>query len=217
MFPDCILAPIGHRPGDRKQIRLATYFYRRDEFAGAGSGNGNKVRKRFTTYLSLSMFRSPDRKASGIRLVSRIGSRELAMLALNPYLTFVGNCADAMRFCQRIFGGKLDLMTFAQSPMCDQIPPGNGESIMHARLSMEGAVLMASDSMPGQPHDGMHGISLTLSFATSDEARRIFDTLADGGTVSMPLQATFWADVFGMLKDRFGTPWLVNGGMKPMP
>lgn len=139
------------------------------------------------------------------------------MLDLNAYLTFDGKCAEAMRFYQRTLDGKLDMMTFAQSPMHAEIPPGNGERIMHARLALDGAALMASDSMPGQPFSGMSGFSLTLTYQTPEEARCVFDALSDGGSVFMPLQETFWAQAWGMFKDRFGTPWMVNGGMKPMP
>jgi len=75
---------------------------------------------------------------------------------------------------------------------------------------------MASDSMPGQPYGGMKGFSLSLIYPTTAEAKRIFDALAEGGQVTMPLQKTFWAEAFGMLTDRFGTPWMVNGNMAKM-
>jgi PhnB protein len=78
---------------------------------------------------------------------------------------------------------------------------------------MDGGTLMASDTMAGQPYDGMHGFSLTLVYPTAADARRIFDALGQGGRVTMPIQKTFWAEAFGMLVDRFGTPWMVNGAM----
>jgi PhnB protein len=142
------------------------------------------------------------------------------MPQLNAYLTFNGQCAEAMRFYERCFGGKLDLLTFAQSPMAEQCAPGQGDRIMHGCLVFDGQTLMASDAMDGtcdgEPYQGMKGCALTLSYPTVDEARRMFATLADGGQVQMPLGETFWADAFGMLVDRYGTPWLVNGGMKRM-
>ena len=136
------------------------------------------------------------------------------MAQLDTYLFFDGTCADAMRFYQRILGGKLDMMTNAQSPVADQTPPGSGDRILHARLDIGGRLLMASDAMVGKPYEGMKGFSLSLIFATPDEAKRVFDALADGGRVVMPLDRTFWADAFGMLVDRFGTSWMVNAGMK---
>ncbi|MEN9397655.1 MAG: hypothetical protein RLZ81_2185 [Pseudomonadota bacterium] len=69
-----------------------------------------------------------------------------------------------------------------------------------------------ADAMVGQPYEGMKGFSLSLSYPTVDEAKRTFDRLAAGAKVTMPLTATFWSDAFGMLVDRFGTPWMVSGG-----
>ena len=135
------------------------------------------------------------------------------MHQLNAYLFFDGTCADAMRFYERTLGGKLDLITHAQSPMAGETPPGSADRIMHARLTIDGGTLMASDSMAGQPYGGMHGFSLALEYPTAADARRIFDALVQGGQVTMPMQKTFWAEAFGMLVDRFGTPWMVNGGM----
>jgi PhnB protein len=135
------------------------------------------------------------------------------MPQLDSYLTFNGNCADAMRFYERTLGGKLSLMTHAESPMAAQTPPGSADRIMHARLDFDGGMLMASDWMAGQPYGGMKGFSLSLIYPTAAEARRMFDTLAQGGQVTMPMDKTFWAEAFGMLVDRFGTPWMVNGGM----
>jgi PhnB protein len=136
------------------------------------------------------------------------------MPQLDAYLTFNGNCADAMRFYERTLGGKLEmLMTHAESPMAAQTPPGSADRIMHARLVIDGRILMASDSMPGQPYEGMRGFSLSLLYPTVADAQRALDALAEGGRVTMPLQKTFWAEAFGMLVDRFGTPWMVNGAM----
>jgi PhnB protein len=135
------------------------------------------------------------------------------MNQLNAYLFFDGACAEAMRFYERALGGKLDLLTHAQSPVAGETPPGSADRIMHARLTMDSGSLMASDTMAGQPYDGMHGFSLTLVYPTAADARRIFDALAQGGRVTMPIQKTFWAEAFGMLVDRFGTPWMVNGAL----
>jgi PhnB protein len=132
------------------------------------------------------------------------------MQQLNAYLFFDGTCADAMRFYERTLGGKLDLITHAQSPIAGQTPPGSADRIMHARLTFGGGTLMASDSMVGHPYEGMHGFSLSLTYPTAADARRMFDALVQGGQVTMPLQKTFWSEAFGMLVDRFGTPWMIN-------
>ncbi|HEX4964042.1 MAG TPA: VOC family protein [Thermoanaerobaculia bacterium] len=136
------------------------------------------------------------------------------MSNLAPYLFFDGNCADAMHFYERTLGGKLELMKASESPVADEMPPGSGDRNLHARLVLDdGRVLMASDWMAGQPYPGKKGFSLSLGYPAVAEAQRIFDALAEGGQVTMPFQKTFWAEGFGMLEDRFGTPWMVNGQM----
>jgi PhnB protein len=136
------------------------------------------------------------------------------MAQLDTYLTFDGTCAEAMRFYETALGGKLEMMmTHAESPMAAQTPPGSENRIMHARLNLGNRILMASDSMVGQPYSGMHGFSLSMNYPTVEEGQKVFDALAAGGQVRMPLQKTFWAEGFGMLVDKFGTPWMVNCGM----
>jgi PhnB protein len=136
------------------------------------------------------------------------------MPQLDSYLFFDGNCAEAMRFYERALGGKLEiLMTHAQSPAAAQTPPGSANRIMHARLVIDGRALMASDAMVGERYEGMKNFSLSLVYGTVAEAKRVFEVLAEGGKIKMPMQKTFWAEAFGMLVDRFGTPWMVNGAM----
>ncbi|HEY0887454.1 MAG TPA: VOC family protein [Ramlibacter sp.] len=135
------------------------------------------------------------------------------MPVLDSYLFFDGTCAEAMRFYERTLGGKLEMMmTYGQSPDPQQCPPGSQDRIMHANLIIDGRNLMASDTPAGQA-GGMSGFSLSLAYQSADEARRIFDKLAEGGKVTMPVSKTFWAEAFGMLTDRFGTPWMVMGGV----
>ena len=122
-----------------------------------------------------------------------------------------------MRFYERLLGGKIEaMMTHAESPAPAQSPPGMSDRIMHARLNVGGRILMASDSMVGKPIGGSKGFSLSLSYATTGEAKKIFDALAEGGRVTMPMQESFWAKAFGMLVDRYGTAWMVNGEPAPM-
>jgi PhnB protein len=135
---------------------------------------------------------------------------------INTYLTFNGNCGDAMRFYEKTLGGKLDVMTMGESPIAAQTPPEAKNRVMHARLKFDGGMLMASDDQPGAKSTGMHGFSVSLIYKTADEARRVFDALAKGGNVTMPFQKVFWSEGFGMVTDRFGTPWMLNGGMQAM-
>jgi PhnB protein len=113
-----------------------------------------------------------------------------------------------MRFYEGTLGGKLEMMTYAQSPAPDQTPPGNPDRILHASLVFDGGVLGGMDGM--EPNEGVSGFSLSLSYPTPAEAKRVFEALAKGGKVTMPLQKTFWAEAFGMLVDRFGTPWMIG-------
>ncbi|HEY3935605.1 MAG TPA: VOC family protein [Gemmatimonadales bacterium] len=134
------------------------------------------------------------------------------MLTMEPYLYFDGNCGEAMRFYAKLFGGNLDIMSHADSPIADQVPAANRDRIMHARLDIDGRILMASDALAGHSYSGMHGFSIALSYPDPVEAKRVFTALSEGGRVTMPLQKTFWIELFGMVVDRFGAPWMINGG-----
>ena len=140
------------------------------------------------------------------------------MPQLDAYVFFDGNCAEAMRFYESVLGGKLEMMvTHGQSPMADQAPPGMADRIMHAAIHVGDRMLMASDTMVGEPYAGMKNFAVSLMYPGVAEAQRTFDALAEGGNVTMPFQRTFWAEGFGMVTDRFGTPWMVNGPQIPPP
>lgn len=132
------------------------------------------------------------------------------------YLAFDGTCAEAMRFYERALDGKLEMMmSGADSPMADQIPKEVAHRILHARLALkDGGYLYAGDSPMQMPYQGIHGVSIALSYDTTGEAQRVFEKLSAGGKVTMPMAPTFWAKSFGMLIDKFGTPWIVNGEMQ---
>ena len=134
---------------------------------------------------------------------------------LNPYLMFDGTCRAAFEFYADALGGTVTMMmTHADSPVQDQTPPEWRDRIMHARLTVGDIVLMGSDSPPGR-HQAMQGFSVSLNVDCAADAERIFHALAEGGTVGMPMQQTFWAVKFGMAVDRFGTPWIVNCELAP--
>ncbi|HEV8432168.1 MAG TPA: VOC family protein [Thermoanaerobaculia bacterium] len=132
------------------------------------------------------------------------------MIEVNAYIFFKGNCAEAMRFYEKTLGGKLRLLTGKDMPESN-VPPQMADAIMHGRLDLDnGGFFMASDWMSPDPYPGMSGFRVSLSYPTVAEANRIFDALADGGSVQLPFQKTFWSPGFGMLTDRFGTPWMVG-------
>lgn len=134
-----------------------------------------------------------------------------------PYLAFDGTCAAAMQFYARALGGTLEvLMTNGDSPIASHFPPATHHRILHARLALpDGGVLMAGDHCAETPFAGIQGVAITLNYETVAAAERAFAALAEGGTVTMPMTPSFWAKTFGMLTDRFGTPWIVNGAMLP--
>jgi len=128
----------------------------------------------------------------------------------NPYLTFDGTCQEAFGTYADILGGEIvAMMTYEQSPIEGVAPADWDNKIMHARLVFGDNVLMASDAPPGR-FQKMQGVSVTLNFEDQAEAERVFIALAEGAVVTMPLEETFWAAKFGMLTDRFGTPWMIN-------
>lgn len=131
-------------------------------------------------------------------------------MQLNPYLMFDGQCEAAFKFYEACLGGRIVAMvTHAESPMAGQTPPELRDKIMHARLVVGDTLLMGSDGQPGCQEE-MKGFSVTIGVEDPAEAERIFHALEEGATVRMPMQETFWAKRFGMLVDRFGTPWMVN-------
>src|SRR5262245_56792140 len=95
------------------------------------------------------------------------------------------------------------------TPAEGDVPPEWRKKIIHARLVSNGMVLMGSDAPPSH-YEPMKGFSVTLNMAEPAEAERVFNALADKGTVRAPLAETFWAKKFGMLVDKFGTPWMIN-------
>ena len=138
------------------------------------------------------------------------------MSPIHAYLTFDGNAAEAMRFYEKTLGGTMQMMmTMGEAPGTEQLPADAKKRIMHASLAYGDGMLMASDTMPGQAYEGMKGFGVALTIETVAEAQRVFDAFAQGGKVTMPFTPTFWVEAFGMVTDRFGTPWLINGG-KPL-
>lgn len=136
------------------------------------------------------------------------------MRQISTYLSFNGTAGDAMRFYEKTLGARLDrLIKYGDLPPSPQTPPDSADKVLHAQLSFaNGDVLMASDWAGGGAYEGMKGFSVTLDYETEQEAGRIFAALADGGRVLVPLQPSFFAKAFGMVIDRFGTPWMVSGG-----
>ncbi len=128
---------------------------------------------------------------------------------LNPYISFKDNAREAMEFYRSVFGGKLEMSTFAEFQMAED--PAESDKIMHAQLDTDnGLTLMGADTPNEMPYD--EGSRITVSLSGDDESalRGYWDKLSDGGMVTVPLEQAPWGDTFGMCVDRFGISWMVN-------
>lgn len=137
-------------------------------------------------------------------------------MKVNTYLNFGGNCAEALRFYEQHLGGKILMrMTYGEMPEPKNFPPGMEDSVLHARIVLGDATLMASDGPPErvQPMVGAH---ICLNVDSIEEAERIHAVLSEGGEVFMPMGETFFAHRFSMLRDKFGIAWMVIH-QRPMP
>lgn len=137
-------------------------------------------------------------------------------MRLNPYLNFGGNCEEAFRFYEKHLGGKINaMMRFADQPEPKNVPPGTEKFVLYANMSIGGTELMASD-VPPPRFQPIRSVYLSLGVDSDEEAERIYGLLADGGEVFMSMGETFFAHRFGMLRDKFGTSWMIIH-QRPMP
>jgi PhnB protein len=137
-------------------------------------------------------------------------------MKLNAYLNYGGNCEEAFRFYEKHLGRKINaIMRFADQPNPENAPPGTEKFVLYANMSIAGTELMASD-VPPDRFQPMRSVYLSLGVDSSEEAERIYALLKEGGEVFMPMAETFFAFRFGMLRDRFGTSWMVIH-QRPMP
>ncbi|WP_328469935.1 VOC family protein [Actinoplanes sp. NBC_00393] len=129
---------------------------------------------------------------------------------LNPYLTFNGNAREALEFYRSVLGGELTINTFGDVGTPD---PGIKDKVMHGQLTAaDGNTLMGSDCPPGMEFQPGNSMTVSLSGDSGDGLREIWEKLAEGATIGVPLEKQMWGDEFGQLVDRFGVPWMVNIG-----
>lgn len=131
-----------------------------------------------------------------------------------PYLSFDGRCREAFGFYAKVFNGKIVAMiTHGETPAAEHVPADWHDTIINAHLVVGDQELMGADAPPDQGH-AKSGFTLSVQIDDEREAERIFNALADGGHVTMPFEPTFWAKKFGMVTDKYGTPWMINCGMQ---
>ena len=130
------------------------------------------------------------------------------MIGVQPYLNFNGNCEEAINFYKDVLGGEiLYTQRYGESPMKGM---GDDNAVMHCTLKVGDTHIMACDSPQGQPATAGSNISLAIGSNDPAGAESMFNRMADGGNVMMPMQQTFWAERFGMLTDKYGINWMFN-------
>lgn len=129
------------------------------------------------------------------------------MLGVNPYISFNGNCSEAIEFYKSALNADvLFSQTYGESPAAGM---GAADNIMHCTLKVgDSPIMMCDNPRPGPAVGG--NISLAIGLDDPQRAKQLFDNLAQGGTVKMPLEKTFWAEAFGMVTDKFGINWMIN-------
>lgn len=130
-------------------------------------------------------------------------------MKLETYLNYGGNCRQAFEFYAEHLGGQIEmLMTHGEMPGPNPAPPERRNDVLHARMAIGGATLLAAD-VPPERFQPMRSAYLSLRLDSSEEAERIYALLVDGGEIFMKMEETFFAHRFAMLRDRFGTSWML--------
>lgn len=132
------------------------------------------------------------------------------MAQINSYLTFNGNCHEAMTFYKECLGGELVFQTVGESPLSGKMPKQMKECILHATLKKKELVLMGSDIVPQSGLVKGNSVSLSINCGSEEEIKTMYKKLAAGGREDHPLEETFWGALFGGLTDKFGNHWLLN-------
>lgn len=136
------------------------------------------------------------------------------MTHVNSYLTFSGNCREAMTFYQECLGGELVFQTVSESPLFDQMPKQMKDCILHATLTKAALTLMGSDMVPESGLVKGNSVSLFINCDSEEEIKTLYKALSKGGHSDHPLEDTFWGALFGDLTDKFGNHWLLNYNRK---
>ena len=131
-------------------------------------------------------------------------------MQLHTYLNYGGNCEEAFKFYETHLGGQITMMTRhgeAPAPQAN-MPAGWDRAVLHARITLGGTELLGADIPPERFHP-MRSAYLSLMLESDQEADRVFALLSDCGQIFMPMQETFFASRFAMLRDKFGTSWML--------
>jgi len=134
-------------------------------------------------------------------------------MKLDIYVNYPGNCKQAFQFYEQHLGGKITMMmTHQENPDAPNVPEDWKNAILHATIEIGGAVLMGADIPHAEP---MRSTYLTLRFSTAEEAEKVYAILGEGGQIFMKMEETFFATRFAMLRDKFGTSWMLLCDSQP--
>ena len=134
----------------------------------------------------------------------------MSKIQVSPYVNLQGRAREAMAFYHKVLGGKLDLQTVSDASSDASKPAGPGDSIRHARLEADGALILATDGHPRYPAKVGENWAIALSGTDRDRLTKIFNALAEGGKIKGPLAKQPWGADVGWLTDKFGIDWMVN-------
>jgi len=130
-------------------------------------------------------------------------------MQLHTYLNYGGNCEEAFKFYEKHLGGKITmLMRHGEQPNTQNVPPGWANAVLHARMNLGGTELLGAD-IPPDRFQPIRSAYLSLTLGSDTEADRVFALLSEGGQIFMPMAETFFASRFAMLRDKFGTSWML--------
>lgn len=132
------------------------------------------------------------------------------MSAINVYLTFSGNCREAMNFYKDCLGGELYFQTIGESPLANSMPKEIKDCILHSTLTKDGLILMASDMVSEKGLQRGNAVSLMLDCNSEEEIKECYTKLSEGGEATHPLEISFWGAHFGDLTDKYGNHWLLH-------
>ena len=136
-------------------------------------------------------------------------------MQLNPHIYFCGECEEAFTLYAGLLGGTITtLLRYGGSPLANQVPGEWGGKIAHACLDLGSSQITGVDVQP-TGYERPHGVSLLLGVDEPDQAERVFSALAEGGSVKLPIQQTFWSARYGIVVDRFGVQWEINCAQEP--
>jgi PhnB protein len=149
-----------------------------------------------------------------LRRFPQTDPREEISVKCFTYLNYGGNCRQAFEFYAKHLGGKITmLMMFGEQPDPSNAPPGSKDAILHGRIELGDTTILGADIPSYQP---MQSVYLTLIVDSDAEAERLYALLREGGETFMPMEETFFAHRIAMLRDKFGTSWMLIHE-RPMP